>query len=92
MSKVIPKISSPGSMKMPSGGRHTDVGRRATGGQLAHPGATAGKGNPQGRLPIHNPPANQVGNKIGQPNPDTGAAASTKPKRRGIGAAFYGEY
>lgn len=54
--------------------------------------ANVGKGNPQGRLPVQSPPANVVGSKIGQPNPQTGAAATAKPKRKGIGAAFYGEY
>lgn len=51
-----------------------------------------GMGKADMRLPIQNPPANQKGMKVGQPNPNTGAAATSKPKRRGIGAAFYGEY
>ena len=113
MSKVLPKISSPGSIKPKFGGRNTDVGKHGSGlapkpsGGAAIPGndrpsmpTSAGlarigsepNGPALGRLPIQNPPANQVGNKIGQPNPQTGAAATSKPKRRGIGAAFYGEY
>lgn len=51
-----------------------------------------GMGAAQGRLPVQSPPANVTGMKVGQPNPQTAAAASAKPKRRGIGAAFYGEY
>ena len=30
--------------------------------------------------------------KVGQPNPNTSAAATKKPKRKGIGSSFYGEY
>jgi hypothetical protein len=89
-SNLSPKISPPGSIKMPSGGRNTDVGRRATGGVLAKPGRSVPNGQTLGRLPIQNPPANQVGNKIGQANPQTAAAATKKPNRKG-GAAFYGE-
>lgn len=50
------------------------------------------KGAAQGRMPVQSPPANVVGQKLGQPNPQTSAAATKKPKRKGIGAAFYGEY
>lgn len=92
MNKVAPTIAGPGSIKMPSGSRNTDVGRHATGGQLARAGRSVPNGKADMRLPVQHPTANQVGNKLGQPNPETGAAATTKPKRRGIGAAFYGEY
>lgn len=33
-----------------------------------------------------------TGPKVGQPNPGTGAVATKKPKRKGLGSAFYGEY
>lgn len=29
---------------------------------------------------------------VGQPNPNTGAVATKKPKRKGLGSSFYGEY
>ena len=92
MGKLNIKISPPGSIKMPTGG-HTDgvrKGGHSRGGPLANPGRTVGAGASLGRLPIQNPPANQVGQRIGQPDPDTGAAATKKPNRKG-GAAFYGE-
>lgn len=54
--------------------------------------SNVGNGQAAGRLPLQNPPANVVGNKIGQPNPQVAAAASQKPKRKGLGASFYGEY
>ncbi len=44
------------------------------------------------RLPLQSPTANVVGQTIGQPNPETGAAATAKPNRKGKGAAFFGEY
>lgn len=92
MSKVLPKISPPGSIRMPQGGGHTDGIAKAgnpRGGALAKVKGV-GMGNPQGRMPLQNPPANVTGMKIGQPNPQTGAAATKKPNRKG-GAAFYGE-
>lgn len=113
MSKVAPKISKPGSIKMPTGTRNTEVGKHGSGIAPKPKGGAAIKGNDRpsmpaqaglarvanvgngqalGRLPIQNPPANQVGNRIGQPNPQTAAAATSKPKRKGLGAAFYGEY
>lgn len=113
MSKVAPKISKPGSIRMPEGTRNTEKGKHGSGiapkpsGGANIPGndkptmpaqaglarvKNVGNGQALGRLPVQNPPANQVGNKIGQPNPKTVAAATSKPKRKGIGAAFYGEY
>ena len=93
MSKVTPAICPPGSMKMPSGPMHTDgiqKGGHGRGGTLANPGRSVGKGNPQGRLPIRKPSANLANTTIGQSLPNTGAAATKKPNRKG-GAAFYGE-
>ena len=80
-------------MQMPQGG-HTDgvkKGRHARGGARARV-----KGAPTGdsalRLPVHHPTANIANAQVGQPNPNVAAAASSKPKRRGLGSAFYGEY
>lgn len=42
------------------------------------------------RLPVQSPTANLASTKVGQANPNTAAAASKKPNRKG-GAAFYGE-
>lgn len=91
--KVAPKISAPGSSKFPNTGGHTDgiqKGGHARGGPLAKV-KPAGTGDPAGRLPVQHPTANQANKRIGQPNPDTSAAATAKPKRKGLGAAFYGE-
>lgn len=52
-------------------------------------GSTASGGIPN---PVRKPNSNLRNKSVGQPNPDTGAASTTKPKRKGIGAAFYGEY
>jgi hypothetical protein len=90
MSKVLPKISAPGSIKMPQGGHDTSKGEHARGGALAQPGRSVPMGQAQGRLPIRKPTANLANTTIGQPNPQTGAAATKKPNRKG-GAAFYGE-
>lgn len=43
-------------------------------------------------LPDRKPQSGLANKRIGQQNPNTSAAATAKPKRRGIGAAFYGEY
>lgn len=51
----------------------------------------AGMGDVGRRLPVQSPTANIVGQQIGQPNPNTAAASTAKPKRKGLGAAFYGE-
>lgn len=51
-----------------------------------------GMGQTQGRMPVQNPPANVVGQKIGQPEPQTSAAATQKPARRKTPAPFYGEF
>jgi hypothetical protein len=92
MSKVAPKISSPGSIKMPEGSRNTSAGEHARGGALAQPGRSVGTGKNQGSMPLRKPPAGLANTKIGQKNPDTGATATVKPKRKGIGSAFFGEY
>jgi hypothetical protein len=92
MSKIIPKISTPGSAVMPNTGGHTDgsqKGGHARGGALANPGRTVPKGPALGRSATA-PTNNIVGTKIGQPNPDTGAASTKKPKTKAA-LAFYGE-
>lgn len=92
MSKILPKISAPGSSKFPNGGGHTDgvqKGGHARGGALANPGRTVPKGATLGRSAT-SPTNNIVGTKVGQPNPDTSAAATKKPKTRAA-LAFYGE-
>lgn len=91
--KVAPKISAPGSSKFPNKGGHTDgvkKGSHARGGALAKV-KPAGLGDSGGRLPVQSPTANIGSKRVGQPNPDTSAAATAKPKRKGLGAAFYGE-
>lgn len=95
--KVIPKITAPGSAKMPTTGPHNpNVGRRGVGGQLAKVkgvgSSPSGASGPAGSfMPVqNNAMANLTGAKIGQPNPNTAAAATKKPNRKG-GAAFYGE-
>ena len=92
MGKLNIKISPPGSSVMPNTGGHTDGIQK---GGHAHGSPTARvslppKGASLGRLPLQSPPANVTGQRIGQPNPQVGAAASKKPNRKG-GAAFYGE-
>jgi hypothetical protein len=53
----------------------------------------SGNSGPAGSfLPARKPQAGLSNQKIGQQNPNTSAAATSKPKRRGVGAAFYGEY
>lgn len=54
--------------------------------------SNVGTGQNQGAMPVQKPPAGLQNARIGQQNPQTSAAATAKPKRRGIGAAFYGEY
>lgn len=117
MSKILPKISAPGSAKMPTRGPHNpNVGtsgsgmapRNASAGQRTDklsmpaqngfarvkgaPNSPTGKGGPAGSfMPLQdNAMANLTGPKIGQQNPQTSAAATKKPNRKG-GAAFYGE-
>jgi len=92
MSKVAPKISAPGSMKLATGTRNTDVGKHASGQALAKVKPAKGAPSAGSFLPVSKPKAGLASQSVGQPNPQTGAAASAKPKRRGIGAAFYGEY
>lgn len=56
--------------------------------------SSSGPSGPSGSfMPVqNNAMANLRNTKVGQPNPNTSAAATTKPKRKGIGAKFYGEY
>lgn len=92
MAKILPKISKAGSIVMPEGKMHTDgiqKGGHAHGGVLANPGRTVPKGATLGRSAT-SPTNNIVGKKIGQPNPNTAAAATKKPKTRAA-LAFYGE-
>lgn len=42
--------------------------------------------------PVRKPVSGIRNQRIGQQNPQTGATATVKPRRKGIGAAFYGEY
>lgn len=107
MSKVLPKISAPGSIKMPSGSRDPNKGEHARGGALAKPGRSVPTGQSQGRMPLQNPPSNVVGGKIGQreaappgpgarirpitQTPTVGNPVATKKPNRRGGAAFYGE-
>jgi hypothetical protein len=90
-SKVAPKISAPGSAKMPTGGAHNpSIGTHGGGGKLANvkSAPVLAKG---GFMPLKtNAMANLTGQKIGQKVPDTAATATKKPNRKG-GAAFYGE-
>jgi len=92
-SKVIPAIKSPGSDKMPTGGAHNpNMGIHAGSGKLASvkpAGAAPAAGS---FLPMqNNAMAGMRGPKLGQGQINTGPVATTKPKRRGLGAAFYGE-
>ena len=40
----------------------------------------------------NNAMANLHNLSVGQPNPNTAAVATRKPKRKGLGSSFYGEY
>lgn len=91
MGKLNQKISAPGSAKMPNTGGHTDgvqKGSHGRGGALAKV-KPAGAGDSGLRLPVQSPKANLASMKIGQAVPDTSAAATKKPSRKGL-AAFYG--
>ena len=90
--KLTPNICAPGSMKMPQGGQTDGVkkGSHARGGSLAKPGRSVGTGNPLGHMPVRKPTGGIANTKVGQANPNTSAAATKKPNRKG-GAAFYGE-
>jgi len=99
MSKLAPKISGPGTMHLAEGPMHIDgtqKGGRNRGGQLAQVKGTGtsptGKGGNAGSfMPERtNAMANLTGPHVGQQNPNTAAAATKKPNRKG-GAAFYGE-
>lgn len=88
--KIAPKISSPGSAKMPTKGPHNpNVGKHG-GAQKVNVKAAAP--SPGGSfLPVqNNAMANLRNQSVGQQNPQTAAAATKKPNRKG-GAAFYGE-
>ena len=85
MSKISPKISAPGSAKFPTKGPHNpNVGTHGGGGALAK---VAGVGSSSAAS--FRTGANLQGAKIGQKVPDTAAAATKKPNRKGE-AAFYG--
>src|SRR5262249_34393673 len=57
------------------------------------PASPAGVSGPAGSFtPVKKPVSGLANQRIGQKNPETAAAATKKPKRKGIGAAFYGEY
>jgi hypothetical protein len=79
-------------MFMPKGGQTDGVkkGSHARGGALAKV-----KGVPAGdsglRLPVSHPTANIANTTIGQPNPDTTAAATAKPSKRKTPSPFYGD-
>jgi hypothetical protein len=93
--KVTPKISSPGAGKMPNTGGHTDgsiKGGHARGGPLAKPGRSVGMGDSGMRMPVQSPKANIGNQRVGQPDPQTGAAATQKPSKRKTPAPFYGEF
>lgn len=137
MSKVAPKISAPGSAKMPTKGPHNpNVGTHGSGlapkprGGAAMPGSDrpsmpqrgglarvagagsspAGVGSSAGSFtPVQKPVAGLANQRTGQREvapPGSSArvrpltktatvgnpVATNKPKRRGIGAAFFGEY
>lgn len=96
-SKLGPKISAPPSDKFPTRGPHNpNVGSHGKTRNLANVRGAAsspsGKSGPAGSfLPVQNNAlANLTGTRIGQSNPNTSAAATKKPNRKG-GAAFYGE-
>ena len=55
--------------------------------------SSSGSSGPAGSfMPVQKPVAGLANQRTGQANPNTSAAATKKPKRRGIGAAFFGEY
>lgn len=56
--------------------------------------SSSGSAGPAGSfLPVqNNANANLRNTRVGQQNPNTSAAATSKPKRKGLGAAFFGEY
>lgn len=64
-------------------------GVQASMARVANVGSTASSGIPN---PVRKPQSGLRNQAIGQPNPQTGAAATSKPRRKGLGAAFYGEY
>ncbi len=97
VNKVAPRISAPGSDKFPTKGPHNpNVGTSGKTSKLASvkgaPTSGSGAAGSAGSFmpEINNAMANLRGARIGQKNPDTAAAATKKPNRKG-GAAFYGE-
>jgi hypothetical protein len=72
-----------------SGNDRPTAGVQASMARVPNAGGAPAAGN---FLPVRKPPAGLANSRIGQQNPQTGAAATVKPKRKGIGAAFYGEY
>ena len=91
--KVSPKISQPPAPKMPTKGPHNpNVGTHGGGGALAKPGRSVGMGDSGMRMPVQSPKANIGNQRVGQPEPQTGAAATQKPSKRKTPAPFYGEF
>lgn len=93
-----PNVGTHGSglAPKPSGGaaiKGNDRPSMPASGGLARVADVGGAKPAASVLPVKNN-ANRglAGPKVGQANPQTGAAATSKPKRRGLGAAFYGEY
>lgn len=137
MSKVLPKISKPGSSKFPTKGPHNpNVGTHGSGlapkpkgganilgndrpsmgeqGGLARVkgavNSASGVGSSAGSfMPVQKPVSGLANQRVGQteaappgssarvqPKTSTpvvgNAIATNKPRRKGLGAAFYGEY
>jgi hypothetical protein len=57
--------------------------------RVKNTGSAASGGIPN---PIQKPNSNLRNASVGQPNPNTAAASTAKPKRKGLGSAFFGEY
>ena len=97
-----PNVGTHGSgiAPKPSGGAklfNANASGSAQAGLARVPGvgsSPSGKSGPAGSfMPVqNNAMANQGSQRVGQPNPDTSAAATAKPKRKGLGSHFYGEY
>jgi hypothetical protein len=60
---------------------------------MNRPSSGSGASGPSGSFnPLQNNAMTNLRNtQVGQPNPNTSAAATAKPKRKGLGSAFYGE-
>ena len=80
-----PQTSKSQYMSQSSATAPVQAGMARVKNRPSHPGGSF--------LPVqNNANANLTGQAIGQPNPNTGAAATAKPKRKGLGSAFFGEY